>query len=119
MICKHELSFANNFLKLSSYQISQYQSYLYYNIGKNGNVSFNEKFTSGKSSLSYLPSGGTVAVSFVFEVWDVGDHPLVHLTQGQPLLRGTLNGLSDQVCVGQVTPSISSRGTLLGRSRGR
>lgn len=69
-------------------------------------------------SISYLPSCRAVAVSFVLEVGNVCHHPLVDLTQGEPLFRGTLDGLGDEVGVGEIAPGVSSRRALLGGRRG-
>ena len=62
---------------------------------------------------TYLPSCRAVAVPLILEVGNVLHHPVVHLTEGQPLLRAGEDGLGDQVGVAQVTPGVPPRGTLL------
>lgn len=70
-----------------------------------------------------LPTSGAVAVALVLEVGDTLDHPVVDLGQGEPLLRGALYGLADEVGIGQVTPGIAAGGAalagLLGSQGGR
>jgi len=68
-----------------------------------------------EGSLSYLPSGRTVAVALVLEVRYVLHHPLVDLGQGESLFRHRADGLSDEVRVRLVTPGVSPAGRLLDR----
>ena len=56
---------------------------------------------------AYLPSCRAVAVAFVFEVGHTPHHPVVNLRQRQPLVRRALDGLGDQVGVGEVSPRVS------------
>ena len=59
-------------------------------------------------AMSDLPSSWADRVTLLPEVGDVLDQPLVDLGQGQPLVRRTLDGLGDQVGVGQVAPRVAS-----------
>lgn len=57
----------------------------------------------------HLPASRAVAVAFILEVGDTLDHPLIDLGEGEPLLGGALDGLGDEVRVGQVAPGVTAR----------
>ncbi len=63
--------------------------------------------------LAHLPSGGAVAVPLVLEIGNVVHHPLVDLAERQPLLRGRVDGLRDQVGIAHVAPRVAAGGALL------
>lgn len=60
-----------------------------------------------------LPSGWWVWITLVFKVWHILDHPLIYLRESESLLRWSLDSLSDQIRIGHVTPSITTRCILL------
>jgi len=78
---------------------------------------FNNLFYFPLKVNAYLPSGGAVAVSLILEIGYVGHHPLVDLAQGETFFRSTLNGLCDEVGVGQVAPGVSPRRAFFGGRR--
>lgn len=57
--------------------------------------------------VAYLPSGRTVAVSFILEIRHKAHHPVVDLGQRQSLLGGALYGTRDEVRVRQVPPRVT------------
>ena len=57
-------------------------------------------------NLCHLPSSRLGVRLSVSEVRDVGDHPVVNLTESHPLLLGAGDGLSYQVGVGLVAPGV-------------
>lgn len=58
---------------------------------------------------THLPARRAVAVALIVEVGHAAHHPLVDLGQSEPLVRGALDGASDQVGVGQVPPGVPPR----------
>lgn len=61
---------------------------------------------------AHLPASRAVAIAFVLEIWHGSHHPLIDLGQGQPFLRGALDGLGNEVCIGVVAPGIPAGGGL-------
>ncbi len=62
--------------------------------------------------MCYLPTGRTVAVSFIFKIGHISDHPVVDLRQGKSFLGCALNGSGDELRVGLVSPRVPPWGCL-------
>lgn len=67
----------------------------------------------------YLPAGWAVAVALIFEVRHALHHPLVDLRQGEPLLRGALDRLGDEISVWHIPPRVPTRRAALPLGRCR
>lgn len=68
---------------------------------------------------AHLPASRAIAVAFVLEIWHRPHHPVIDLGQGQSFLRGALDGLGNEVCIGVVTPGVPAGGGLPQLLRGR